>query len=349
LGITCVAIVFRRSADTMSSVGDPQDLSFDELDRAVGAVIGSAAGDALGAGYEFAEVPEPHEVVMRPGTLTGEPAGYWTDDTAMAVAILEIAASHGTLITDNAAAAVGERFLDWYRSGPRDIGMQTRAVLSRATSGQDVATTAVAEFERQPDRAGNGSLMRTGPVALAHLGDVEELAMAARVMSALTHPNQFAIDACVLWTLAIDHAIRTGELIGPRVGLQVIDEPRRLQWDQWIDDAETLPPKSFNPNGYVVTALQAAWSAIEATRESDDHFATGLRQAVAIGNDTDTVAAIAGSLLGAAYGVRSVPLEWRRGLGGWPGYRDVDLVNLAARAAHRGRDVHQGSLEKFYV
>ena len=307
-------------------------LSDSTLDRAVGAVVGSAVGDALGAGYEFADAPEPDDVKMLPGTLTREPAGHWTDDTAMAIAILEVAAAQGTLATEFAANAVGERFLDWYRSGPRDIGMQTKSVLSRATSGLDVSVAAAVEFKRQPDRAGNGSLMRTGPVALAHLGDADDLALAARAMSTLTHQNIFAIDACVLWTLAIDHAIRTGELVGPQVGLLMIDEHRRSQWEHWIDESETLDPRSFNPNGYVVTALQAAWSAIYSTRERDDHFENGVRQAVSIGHDTDTVAAIAGSLLGAAYGVSSVPREWRVGLAGWPDYRDEDLVRLALQA-----------------
>ena len=327
----------RKRSNRLSSAQGSHDLSVDQLNRAVGAFVGSAVGDALGAGYEFAHVPEPHDVMMLPGTLTHEPAGHWTDDTAMAIAILEVAAEHGTLATDAALTAVGERFLEWYRSGPRDIGNQTDAVLSRATSGRDVSASAAAELLRHPDGAGNGSLMRTGPVALAHLGDENDLVVAATAMSQLTHPNQFAVDACVLWTLAIDHAIRTGELVGPRVGLHAIEEIRRPQWEKWIDDAERLDPRSFNPNGYVVTALQAAWSAIHATREGTDHYTSGLRQAVGIGHDTDTVAAIAGSLLGATYGVRAIPSEWRRGLAGWPDYRDDDLVRLAVRAANRGR------------
>ncbi len=308
-----------------------------EMDRAVGAVIGGAVGDALGAGYEFGPAPEPDAVTMRRGTLTGEPASHWTDDTAMAIAILEVAATQGTLTTERAATAVGERFLEWYRSGPSDIGNQTRAVLSRATSGADVAKSAAREQERDPERAGNGSLMRTGPVALAHLGDESSLASAARAMSALTHPSPYAQDACVLWTLAIDHVIGTGELVGPRVGLHLIETSRRKEWERWLDDAESLEPRRFNPNGYVVTALQAAWSAIHTTHARENRFESGLRRAVAIGDDTDTVAAIAGSLLGAASGASSIPAEWRDGLAGWPGqYRSADLARLAVRAVNRG-------------
>ena len=338
-------VVIKRGVDqnTMNSSKDALDVTSIELDRAVGAVIGGAVGDALGAGYEFGPVPEPNDVTMRRGTLTGEPAGHWTDDTAMAIAILEVAAAQGTLTTHHAAVSVGERVLEWYRSGPSDIGNQTRAVLSRAKSGGDLAETAAREQALDPGRAGNGSLMRTGPVALAHLGDEARLVLAAQAMSALTHPNPIALDACVLWTLAIDHAIRTGELVGPRVGLHRIEVPRRAQWARWIDDAESLEPRTFNPNGYVVTALQAAWSAIQVTRERRDHFEPGVRQAVAIGNDTDTVAAIAGSLLGAAYGATSIPSAWKGGLAGWPAqYRSADLVRLAMRAVTRGGADDQG-------
>ena len=303
------------------------------IDRAVGAVLGGAIGDALGAGYEFAAAPEPDEVTMLPGTLTGEPAGYWTDDTAMSIAILEIAAREGTLTTPRAITAVGMRFLEWFGSGPRDVGIHTRRVLSRATSGAALTAAAADVQAENPNAAGNGSLMRTGPVALAHLGNDDDLAAAAKAMSELTHAHPDAVAACVLWTTAIQRAVHTGTLEGPRAGLHLIDEHRRDYWEQRIAEAETHDPRDFSPNGHVVVALQAAWSAIHATRHVKDHLVAGLRQAVAIGDDTDTVAAIAGSLLGARYGVGDIPSEWRRSLAGWPtGYGADDLVRLAGAA-----------------
>ncbi len=303
-------------------------------DRVVGVVLAGAVGDALGAGYEFAPPPEPSDVRMLPGTLTGQPAGYWTDDTAMAVAVLEAAATYGTLITTPAVAAVGDRFLEWYRSDPPDVGLQTRSVLARAASGSQLAALATEQLASDPTRAGNGSLMRTGPVALAHLDDETSLALAARSISALTHAAPYALDACVLWTTAISRTVRTGRLVSPRAGLPLLDESRRSSWERWIHAAETQDPRTFRPNGYVVTALQAAWSAIWSTRHAGDPLVAGLRQAVAIGDDTDTVATIAGYLLGAAHGASSIPREWVRGLAGWPaGYDADDLSILALRAA----------------
>ena len=314
-------------------------LSFIQMNRAIGAVVASAAGDALGAGYEFAPPSRPDDIVMRRGTLTGEPAGYWTDDTAMAVGILMTAAQMGTLDGDEATAHVGDQFLAWFDSKPRDVGQHTARVLSKATAGADLAHAAARLQERFPDAAGNGSLMRTGPVALAALGDDVEIARTARRLSALTHPHIDAQDACVLWSVAIGRSILSGELTSPRVGLYLLPPPRQARWTALIDAAESNDPNTFTPNGWVVTAFQAAWSSLFHTTHEPTPLLAALRRAVAIGDDTDTVAAICGSLAGAAYGVTAVPFAWRRGLAGWPhGLRTIDLVHLAAQAARGGND-----------
>lgn len=81
-------------------------------DRAIGTVVGGAVGDALGAGYEFVPLVERAVVTMRRGSLTGEPAGHCTNDTAMAIAILEVAVRRGTLCSEEASLDVERRFLD---------------------------------------------------------------------------------------------------------------------------------------------------------------------------------------------------------------------------------------------
>jgi len=92
----------------------------------------------------------------------------------------------------------------------------------------------------------------------------------------------------------------------------------------------------FHANGYVVTALQAAWSAIHSTRDDAAPFEAAIRRAVSIGDDTDTVAAIAGSLVGASFGGTVIPRPWRQGLSGWPHvYRDVDLCVWRCKRSKR--------------
>jgi hypothetical protein len=152
--------------------------------------------------------------------------------------------------------------------------------------------------------------------------------------------------ACVLWCAAIDRAVRDARLDGIRDGLNLLPAWRRQSWSDWLYEAETRPAAAFSPNGFVVRALQAAHAAITQTpvpaRQPCTHLQAALKAAVGVGDDTDTVAAIAGSLLGARWGASAVPLAWRSALHGWPGYRSADLVRLAVLAARHGEDDAHG-------
>jgi ADP-ribosylglycohydrolase len=305
-----------------------------ELDRVAGTLVGLAAGDALGAGYEFRPIPAG-PIGMIGGGLGPWLPGEWTDDTQLALCVARVA-STGRLDT----LAVGDRFLAWLADRPKDVGVQTFHVLDAAKNASDLARLAREYYAQRPDHAaGNGSLMRTAPVALAHLGDDRGIADAARAISDLTHADPATGDACVLWCIAIDRAVREARLDGVRDGLPLLEPDARTRWAAWIAEAETRPPDSFVPNGYVVRALQAAWAAITQTPvpavQPCRHLAHALEAAVRIGDDTDTVAAIAGALLGARWGSSAVPLAWRSMLQGWPDYRARDLVRLAVLAATR--------------
>lgn len=312
--------------------GDVSDL---DLDRCAGAMLGLAAGDALGAGYEF-RAPPSGDATMIGGGLGDWDPGEWTDDTQMAICIAEETAT-GALSTEKVAG----RFLAWYGAGPKDIGMQTAAVLGGARAAAEVAGVSTRWYESHPhNSAGNGSLMRTAPVALAGLGDDEALVRTATEVSALTHADPLATDACVLWCVAIDRAVRQGRLDGVMDGLELLPWDRARRWSGLVDEARAHPPGHFNPNGFVVRAFQAALAAVWQTPVPDDmpcrHLQDALQAAVKAGDDTDTVAAIAGSLLGARWGATAVPAGWKAILHGWPGYRSADLVRLGVLSAKHG-------------
>lgn len=320
------------------------ELTTAQLDRAVGVLLATAAGDALGAPYEFQPPRGPElEVAMVGGGAFGWKPGEWTDDTSMAIAIAEVAATGADLRDEAAQTAIVQRWFDWSRTAT-DVGNQTRSVLGETGRRGISAATALDVsrnlHERTGHTAGNGSLMRTAPVALAFLDDEDALAEAARAISALTHFDPDAVDACMLWCLAIRHAVLTAEL-DVRVGMDRLPADRRAVWAERLDVAEKSTPSSFHGNGWVVEALQAAWSAIantpvpvddpEAGVFAADHLKLALDAAVRSGNDTDTVAAIAGGLLGARWGASAVPGTWRRLLRGWPELRTRGLVRLATR------------------
>ncbi len=313
-----------------------------QLDRAHGVLLATAAGDALGAGYEFGP-PLPPET---PVTMTGGghfrwAPGEWTDDTSMALAIAETAATGADLRTVTAQDAITARWAVW-TCAAKDIGNQTRHVLGAVRHGTAAEALAAARelHQRTGQTAGNGSLMRTAPVALAYLGDPAALTEAAAAVSALTHYDNEAGEACVLWCHAIRHAVLTGDL-DACAGLDQLPGPGRDKWAQRLADAERAQPRDFSRNGWVVEALQAAWCAIATTAAPEHdragHLRLALESAVRGGRDADTVAAIAGGLLGGAHGASAVPLPWQQVLHGWPGLTAPDLIALATAIAERSR------------
>lgn len=296
-------------------------------DRAAGALLGVAAGDALGVPYEYGSRPLTGAPQMLGGGLGDYAPGQWSDDTEMTCVLARVAATGADLRAPGALDAVADGFLAWYASGPRDVGIQTRGVLARVEPGPGSAARlrgTAAELHRERGRsAGNGSLMRTAPVALAHLGDPDAIVEAAHGVSALTHHDPVAGEACALWCLAIDHAVRTG-VADLQVGLPRLDP----QWTRWLDESPYQPPGAFGANnGWVVAALFGAWSAVERATSFED----GVVAAVGGGGDTDTVAAIAGALLGARFGASGIPRRYRDAVHGWPGLRAGDLTGLAGR------------------
>lgn len=315
-------------------------------DRIEGVLLGTAAGDALGAPYEFEPPRGPElEVAMVGGGVWA--AGEWTDDTAMAIAIAEVAATGADLRDRAAQDAIVTRWVEWSLVA-KDVGIQTGTVLRAARHHGISAARARAESEdlyrRGARAAGNGSLMRTAPLALTYLDDEEALVEAARTISELTHFDPDAGDACVLWSTAIRHAVLTTEL-DVRVGLRHLDAERRQLWEERLEVAESSRPADIAHNGWTVAALQAAWSAITTSTPAPqahpaEHLRLALDAAVRAGYDTDTVAAIAGGLLGAVYGASAVPLQWRELLHGWPGLTAHDLVGLGSAIARGGKPDH---------
>ncbi len=294
-------------------------------DRAAGVVLASAAGDALGAGYEFTAGPGSGEPVdMVGGGPFDWAPGEFTDDTQMALAVLDPLADGRT--GDDALAHVESRFRAWFAAGPADVGNQTRTVLSTLGPLDGVATRYAAAHARA---AGNGSLMRTGPVALAHPGDPSSITDLAARVSALTHADPDCVDACALWSAAIDDTLHRSP--GPTEpwdwagallrALPMLPAGRRAPWRARIDEAVAGRPADFPNNGWVVHAFQAALAALMSTPvpvgdAAPHHLRLTLEAVVRAGGDTDTVAAIAGSLAGARWGATAVPLRWRRALHG---------------------------------
>lgn len=337
----------------------PDPLDHDLLDRASGVLLAQAAGDALGVPYEFAMPPgasHPHDpvAVMRGGGLGPYAPGEWSDDTQMSVCVARVTAAHDVLspVPDAFGATpldeVAAGFEAWRTGGASDVGTQTAAVLRDAAARRGPAAArlrdaAEALHAATGRSAGNGALMRTGVVGLVALDDRDATARAARAVAELTHTDPLAGDSCVLWSEAVRVAV-TEQRFDVRAGLDLLPGDAADRWSGWIADAERPEPSAdLRQNGFTVTALQAAWHAVATTSAPErsgfagrDHLVAALQRAVSIGGDSDTVAAIAGALLGARYGARAVPREWAAAVHGWPGIRARVLTALARRTTQGG-------------
>ena len=364
------------------------ELISSQIDRAIGVLIASAAGDALGAGYEFGPpLPPSEKPGFRIGGLHCFGEAEWTDDTELSVCIAAVAAEEG-IRTEAALDSIAQSFLDWGATWSRDVGAQTGAVLARATELEGSPSSRLSSAARRHfegcarGAAGNGALMRTGPVGIAAIDNRLETAAAARRIAELTHADPLAGDSCVLWSEAIRCAVLTewdsGEalaLADLASGVDLLPEERRAFWLDAVETATGADPRRFGvksvetgySNGFTVGALQCAWAAITSVPVPRDdpaggsfacqHLQLALEEAVRAGHDTDTVASVAGALLGARWGASAVPAQWRRRLyGRGPAtgrqshseLRSRELVTLAVLTA-RGNDDEVGWPSRPYV
>ena len=297
------------------------------LSRYRGALLGLAAGDALGTTLEFTAPGTftPLTDMAGAGPFNLRP-GEWTDDTSMALCLAE------SLVECNGFDSIDQltRYVRWMREG------------HHSSNGQcfDVGTTvgsALAGFERtgQPSgstderSAGNGSLMRLAPVPLFFAADPALAVANAAESSRTTHAHPEAVDACRYFA---------GLVLGALAGtpkdrlLEPAFSPSLGEWKKEplnpaiarVADGSFLrsEPPAIRGSGYVTHSLEAAlWAFAKSTC-----FEDGALLAVNLGEDADTTGAIYGQLAGAFYGVDSIPERWRSKLA----KRDL-LENFADR------------------
>lgn len=260
------------------------------------AVMGLAVGDALGVPYEFRDRGSFNCTGMTGYGSHQQPAGTWSDDTSLTLATLKSLKDRGGKID---LADIRNNFLKWYHDKEFtadgtlfDIGVTTSRAL---TSGQPCT---------EAHQNGNGSLMRILPLAFVDCTDAE-----IRAVSGITHANWIAQDACVIY-IRVAKRLLAGEKIRDVIPTLEYGEPfQRLRRVHELDRSQ------IRSSGYVVNTLEAAlWAAGRAK-----DYRSAVLEAVNLGDDTDTVAAVAGGLAGILFGLDSA--------GDWIGMiRNRDLI-----------------------
>jgi ADP-ribosyl-[dinitrogen reductase] hydrolase len=293
--------------------------------RIAGGMLGLLVGDAVGVPYEFRDAallpplgslePEPPPGFRR--AHRGTPTGTWSDDGAQALCLLASLLHCGELDTED----FGRRLINWYDEGyfavdgrVFDCGVQTARAIARLQDGVPALEAGGTELEAN----GNGSLMRVLPLALWHRGADSELIRDACLQSRVTHGHARA-RACrslyVLW--ARRHLEASADPWNDAVATLRALWPKTSPLRQEIElQLRPDAPEAGRGSGYVVDCLRSARDVVARERT----YEAVVKAAIALGDDTDTTACVAGGIAGVRDGLEAIPPRWLAVL------RERDLV-----------------------
>ncbi len=240
-------------------------------------LYGLAVGDALGVPYEFRDRSTFYCKGMIGGGTWEQPAGTYSDDTGMTLAMLDSISTCGRVDQKHMMG----RFRSWRDDGKYmpdgktfDVGRTIDRAITAGEGMRDVMDN------------GNGSLMRTAPLAFLSCTDAEISAV-----SSVTHAHAISVNACITFVRLLEEARRD------------MREAKAKVREMGIAGKKCVDIKS---SAYVMHTLEAAlWCFSRATTYRDC-----VLKAVNLGKDTDTTACVAGALAATAYGIDSIPEEW---------------------------------------
>lgn len=257
------------------------------------AIYGMAVADALGVPGEFRSRGTYRIEGMVSGGAHRQPAGTFSDDTSMALASCDSIRELGHVDCED----MREKFVAWWREGAYAVNGITFDI------GNTVAAALAEGCGRDGDWSnGNGSLMRIIPLAFVDGITDEEI----DAVSAITHAHEVSTHACVLYVRLAQELL---------AGVSVADALAKLDEGHpygRLRDIADVSLDEIRSTGYVVHTLEAALWALATT----DNYADCVLVCVNMGDDTDTVAAVAGGLAGIVYGLEGIPAEWIEALRG---------------------------------
>lgn len=282
-------------------------------------MIGHAVGDALGVPVEFCERDELDESPVTDMMGFGSypvPAGAWSDDTSMTLAALD-SLSKGFVDYDD----IMQNFVRWCSEDAYtptgemfDIGRTCLTAIRNylATDGKPALECGLCDEHSN----GNGSLMRIHPFVLyAHAKQLPctEWLELIKNGSAITHAHDRAELGCLIYAFVLYHLLSDQSLGAIEHGLMRAEchlrDCAEMSYYSRIfkSDFASLNRDEIKSSGYVVDTLEAALWCLMTTKD----YKSCVLKAVNLGEDTDTVAAVAGGLAGALYGYDGIPKEWR--------------------------------------
>jgi poly(ADP-ribose) glycohydrolase ARH3 len=273
-------------------------------DRFLGCLLGHAVGDATGAPVEgmpataiWYDLGGARQIVEHPPV---DELAY-TDDTQMTIAVAEALLAAGQ--ADEATLC--DAFVANYEPG-RGYGQGARRIIEAMADGGDWRKLAATIFPG--GSLGNGAAMRAAPVGLLFHDDLGRVAEQAALSARPTHLHPIGVEGAQLVALAVALAVGDGRFDRRSFFDNLIARARTDEFRFQLDRAATWTPA--DPVGMFGSSLPADRSVVTAiacfAATPHDYLAV-VSSAIALGDDTDTVAAIAGGVCGALNGTDAVP------------------------------------------
>jgi poly(ADP-ribose) glycohydrolase ARH3 len=266
-------------------------------------MLGLAVGDAVGAPFEGLTSETIYRDFGSVGKIIADPnvdEFTYTDDTQMALGVAECLAHHGSIDADRLA----EYFRDNYEAG-RGYGSGLRRILDAMTAGEEWKSLVESLFPG--GSFGNGAAMRVAPVGLAFHHDPERLREEAMRSAKVTHLHPLGIDAAVIVATAVSILVRP-EPFDSKAFYAELTEAAATEEFQWqLQTAGRLEPDEMISFGSTLAAHRSVTTAITCFSVWPDSYERTIGRAIAMGEDTDTLAAIAGALSGAHLGAKAIP------------------------------------------
>jgi ADP-ribosyl-[dinitrogen reductase] hydrolase len=308
-----------------------QIMNIERIQRARGALLGLAVGDAVGTTVEFHPRGSFREVSdMAGGGPFGLKPGQWTDDTSMALCLGASLVARGFDPLDQM-----RRYLDWTDNGYMsstgrcfDIGSTVSRALSRfQQTGDPYAGSS------DPRSAGNGCIMRLAPVPIRYLDDPAQAVTLSGEQSRTTHGAEECVAASRLFgemlVRALNGADKEAVLAAPELAGDMPPKLAAIAAGAWRGKSRD----QVKGSAYVVESLEASLWCFHHS----DNFRDAVLLAANLGDDADTTAAITGQIAGAFYGEEGIPLSWREKLamGQMIGQMAEALLPEAAAELHK--------------
>lgn len=305
------------------------------MEKILSGLMGVCVGDALGVPVEFTSRAErlkyPVTSMLGYGTWD-QPPGTWSDDSSLTLCLAECLCEGFSL------DVIAKSFWRWYKEGywaahgeVFDIGNTTFLALVNWHQG----ASPLKAGGTGENSNGNGSLMRILPMAYFYqTWTFRELIERVHQVSCITHAHLRSQMACGIY---ISIAVELLAGLEPKAAyLQGLDKIQSLySGDEYLlekphfarvfsGDIARIPIEEINSGGYVIDTLEASlWCLLNSSS-----YAQAVLEAINLGGDTDTTAAVTGGLAGIYYGVENIPPEWLEQIA-----RKQEIIDLAGRLA----------------